>query len=91
MLIQLERKKYMNEPKTKTAKYLYWRRKANSLENRLKTELLKNEPLKTELAEANKKLISLYEKRSDTDKTIKELKARISDLEEIVNKKKKVK
>lgn len=36
----------MKEPKTKIAKYLYWKRKANSLENKLKEELLKNEPLK---------------------------------------------
>lgn len=88
---QLERRNCMKEPKTKIAKCIYWKRKANSLEIKLKEELMKNEPLKNELAETNKKLIILYEKRSDTDKTIKELKSRISDLEEIVNKKKKVK
>ena len=71
---QLERRNCMKEPKTKIAKYLYWKEKANSLEVKLNEEILKNEPLKNELAEANKKLIS-----------------RISDLEEIVNKKKKVK
>lgn len=70
---------------------IYWKNKANKFENKYKTELAKNDPLKTKLAEVQEKLLNLYESRENENKAIKELKKRLSDLEEIVKNKKKEK
>lgn len=74
----------MKLPKTRIGKYIYWRKKANTLE-------LKLEDRTNELLETQKKLLVLHERRKEDKDAIKDLKERVSLLEEIVNKKKKAK
>ncbi len=74
----------MKLPKTKIGKYIFWRKKANTLEIELVDRT-------NELLETQKKLLALHERRKEDKDAIKELKERVSSLEEIVNKKKKAK
>lgn len=74
----------MKVPKTRIGKYIYWRKKANTLD-------LKLEDRTNELLETQKKLLVLHERRKEDKDAIKDLKERVSLLEEIVNKKKKAK
>lgn len=74
----------MKVPKTKIGKYVFWMRRANTL-------ALKLEDRTNELLETQKKLLVLHERRKEDKDAIKELKERVSSLEEIVNKKKKAK
>lgn len=74
----------MKLPKTRLGKYIFWRKKANTLE-------LKLEDRTNELLETQKKLLVLHERRKEDKDAIKDLKERVSNLEETVKTKKKVK
>lgn len=74
----------MKLPKTRLGKYIYWRKKANTLD-------LKLEDRTNELLETQRKLLALHERRKEDKDAIKELKERVSNLEEIAKPKKKVK
>lgn len=81
----------MEEPKNKIARWAYWKTKANEYESLYQNEVQKNAPMKDELIETMRKLIIMQDRRKEQDESIKDLKQRISELEEIVKNKKKVK
>lgn len=81
----------MKELKNKIAKYIYWRKKANTFENKYQSEVLKNANVKEELEETKNRLINLYEKRQESEKSIKDLKERVANLEIALNSKKEKK